>query len=117
MEIQKYLELLSNGEIEEAEIIRLAGIPNRLIKFVWLDNSKSDEKKFASLRQNEIWFAQKDCLNDPYEYKGMFLDRKKMEEAGYPEEIIDEYETLFDFSDYGITCLSSNPVDYLLVLP
>lgn len=113
MEIKKYLELLSDGKQEEAEKIRLADIPNRLIKFVWLDGSKSDEKKFMSLRRNEIWFSQKDSLNDPYEYKGMLLDRKKMEEAGYPPDIIDKYQTLFDFSDYGITCLSNNTVDYL----
>ena len=43
----------------------------------------------------------------------MLLDRQKMSEVGYPTDIIDYYQTLFDFSDYGITCLSSNNIDYL----
>ena len=57
--------------------------------------------------------TRKNFLNDPYEYKGMLVDRKKMKNAGYSQNIIDGYQTLFDFSDYGITCLSSNNIDYL----
>lgn len=88
-------------------------IENRLVKFIWLDGSESDHKKFFSLGRNEIWFVQKDYLNDPYEYKGMLLDRNKLLNAGYSNDIIDYYQQLFDFSDYGITCLSANSIDYL----
>lgn len=52
-------------------------------------------------------------MNDPYEYKGMLLDRNKLLNAGYSNDIIDYYQQLFDFSDYGITCLSANSIDYL----
>ena len=41
------------------------------------------------------------------------LDRNKMHNAGYSNDIIDYYQQLFDFSDYGITCLSVNSIDYL----
>lgn len=41
------------------------------------------------------------------------LDRQKMRESGYTDNIIDSYEKLFDFRDYGITCLSANDIDYL----
>ena len=90
-----------------AKAVRFSTIPDKLIKFIWLDDSDSDDKKFLSLKRNEIWFAQKDLLNDPYEYKGMLLDRNKMHNAGYSNDIIDYYQQLFDFSDYGITCLSN----------
>ena len=36
-----------------------------------------------------------------------------MSEAGYSPDVIEKYQILFDFSDYGITCLSSNNMDYL----
>lgn len=113
MKIDEYMQLILEGKKDKAEKVRISTIPNKLVKFVWLDGSESDEKKFSSLSREEIWFAQKDLLNDPYEYKGMLVDRKKMKNAGYSQNIIDEYQTLFDFSDYGITCLSSNNIDYL----
>ncbi len=108
MKIEEYLQLLSEGKVDEARKVRFSTIPSKLIKFIWLDESEKDEKKFLSLQREEIWFAQKDLLNDPYEYKGILLDRKKLSEAGYSPDVIEKYQTLFDFSDYGITCLSSN---------
>ena len=113
MKIEEYLQLLSEGKVDEARKVRFSTIPSKLIKFIWLDESEKDEKKFLSLQREEIWFAQKDLLNDPYEYKGILLDRKKLSEAGYSPDVIEKYQTLFDFSDYGITCLSSNNMDYL----
>ena len=113
MKIDEYFQLLVEGKEQEAEKVRISTIPNKLIKFIWLDESEKDEKKFLSLQREEIWFAQKDLLNDPYEYKGILLDRKKLSEAGYSPDVIEKYQTLFDFSDYGITCLSSNNMDYL----
>ena len=74
MKIDEYLQLLFEGKMCEAKAVRFSTIPDRLVKFIWLDGSESDHKKFLSLGRNEIWFAQKDYLNDPYEYKGMLLD-------------------------------------------
>ncbi len=113
MKIDEYLQLLFEGKMGAAKAVRFSTIPDKLIKFIWLDDSDSDDKKFLSLKRNEIWFAQKDLLNDPYEYKDMLLDRNKMHNAGYSNDIIDYYQQLFDFSDYGITCLSANSLDYL----
>jgi hypothetical protein len=113
LKIDEYLQLLFEGKMGAAKAVRFSTIPDKLIKFIWLDDSDSDDKKFLSLKRNEIWFAQKDLLNDPYEYKGMLLDRNRMHNAGYSNDIIDYYQQLFDFSDYGITCLSANSIDYL----
>lgn len=52
-------------------------------------------------------------LNDPYEYKGMLIDKEKLIKAGYPIKTIEKYQTIFDLNDYGVTCLSSNSIDYL----
>ena len=74
--------------MSEAKAVRFSTIPDKLIKFIWLADSDSDDKKFLSLKRNEIWFAQKDLLNDPYEYKGMLLDRQKMRDTGYSTDTI-----------------------------
>ena len=105
MKIEEYLQLLSEGKVDEARKVRFSTIPSKLIKFIWLDESEKDEKKFLSLQREEIWFAQKDLLNDPYEYKGILLDRKKLSEAGYSPDVIEKYQTLFDFSDYMLFTL------------
>lgn len=113
MKINEYFQLLLEGKEQEAEKVRISTIPNKLIKFVWLDESEKDYDKFLTLRREKIWLAHKDSLNDPYEYKGMLIDKEKFIKAGYPIEIIEKYQTIFDFNDYGVTCLSSNSIDYL----
>ena len=87
MKIDEYLQLLFEGKMGAAKAVRFSTIPDKLIKFIWLDDSDSDDKKFLSLKRNEIWFVQKDLLNDPYEYKGMLLDRNRMHNAGYSNDI------------------------------
>lgn len=113
MKINEYFQLLLEGKEQEAEKVRISTIPNKLIKFIWLDESEKDDLKFLTLKNDEIWFAHKKSLNDPYEYKGMLIDKEKFIKAGYPIKAIEKYQTIFDINDYGVTCLSSNSVDYL----
>ena len=115
MEIGKYFDLLMQGKTEQAEELRLKGIPDTLIKYVGLDGTDTDidEKKFETLEHDSIWFTPKDNLNDPYEFKGILIDRPKLEEIEIPSALIDEFESILDFSNYGITCLTANLIDYL----
>lgn len=113
MDINKYFQDLMLCQEEKAEKLRVASIPDKLIKFIWLNGDIRDEKKFESLSNDEIWFSHTKYLNDPYEFKGMVLDRKKLEMNGYSKNVIENYQTLFDFDDYGITCLSANSIEYL----
>ena len=113
MKINEYFQLLLEGKEQEAEKVRISTIPNKLIKFIWLDESEKDDLKFLTLKRDEMWIAHKDSLNDPYEYKGMLIDKEKFIKAGYPIETIEKYQTIFDINDYGVTCLSSNSIDYL----
>lgn len=82
MKINEYFQLLLEGKEQEAEKVRISTIPNKLIKFVWLDESEKDYDKFLTLRREKIWLAHKDSLNDPYEYKGMLIDKEKFIKAG-----------------------------------
>lgn len=113
MKIDEYFQLLVEGKEQEAEEARISTIPDKLIKFIWLDESEKDDLKFLTLKRDEMWIAHKDSLNDPYEYKGMLIDKEKFIEAGYPIKAIEKYQTIFDLNDYGVTCLSSNSIDYL----
>ncbi|MCI7396309.1 MAG: DUF2971 domain-containing protein [Erysipelatoclostridium ramosum] len=113
MKINAYFQLLLEGKEQEAEKVHISTIPNKLIKFIWLDESEKDDLKFLTLKRDEMWFAHKKSLNDPYEYKGMLIDKEKLIKAGYPIKTIEKYQTIFDLNDYGVTCLSSNSIDYL----
>ena len=46
MKIDEYMQLILEGKKDKAEKVRISTIPNKLVKFVWLDGSESDEKKF-----------------------------------------------------------------------
>ena len=113
MKTEEYIKLIKEGNLTKAEEVRQSTIPAKLIKFFWLDGSETDEKKFQTLAEDKIWFSHKQFLNDPYEFKGMMIDRKKMSDAGYPEEVIEQYREVLKFDGYGITCLSANAPDYL----
>lgn len=113
LDIGKYFELLKVGKKEDAEKVRIATIPNKLIKFVSLQGDGKDENKFKSLEHNQIWISSVRNMNDPYEFKGLILDEHKFEEVGYPKKIIEEYKKIFEMEDIGITSLSGNNIDYL----
>lgn len=113
LDLKKYFILLKAGKHKEAEVVRQESIPDRLIKFIWLDGSKKDEKKFLSLEQEQLWFSNIEKLNDPFEFKGMQLNKQKFVDAGYPQDIIEAYESVFDMKEYGVVSLSANDIDYL----
>lgn len=59
LKTEAYMQLLFEGKRDEAEEIRFSTIPSKLIKFIALDGSATDEKKFLTLKRDEIWFAHK----------------------------------------------------------
>lgn len=59
MKIEEYLQLLSEGKVDEARNVRFSTIPSKLIKFIWLDESEKDEKKFLSLQRRKYGLHKK----------------------------------------------------------
>lgn len=113
-DIGQYYNLLRDGKYDEAELLRQDLVPDKLIKFYWLDDDDDKNiKKFNTLERDEIWFSSKDALNDPYEFSGLILDVEKLNEMGFEEEDIESFQEVLNFDDYGITCLSSNSIDFL----
>ena len=47
-------------------------------------------------------------LNDPYEYRCMYVDKEKFRKAGYSDEIIATFENMLqdNMTQIGVTCFS-----------
>lgn len=113
MKTKEYLQLLEDGKEQQAEELRISTVPDKLIKFVSLNGDDSDSKKLKSLENNEIWFSDRRFLNDPYEFKGIVLDKARLSDNGYAESQIEILKKILECDEWGITCLSANSVDYL----
>lgn len=109
MDWYNYFDMLDQGKFAEAEEARMAEIPNRLLKFISLDdNNKNNEDKLKSLENNQIWLSAVNEFNDPYEFKGMYLNKKALKEYGFSNAMVKQFDELFDstLKEYGVTCLS-----------
>lgn len=96
-----YLKKLVNDDVKERE----SSIPDYLLKFQSLEKGY-DENIFQSLENNRIWFSSIKYLNDPEEFKGLFLDKDTLKNAGFSPSLIKHFNGFFDLSSFGVTCLS-----------
>ena len=105
--MKKYFELLQNQKYIEAKEYRKKLIPQKLVKYVSLTNdNESNEKKFFSLENNMAWFSSIKTLNDPYEFKCMYIDVKKLEAANYDKVLIDAFKNYLKDQEDSWTVLS-----------
>ena len=114
--MSEYFELLMNKKISEADECRKNSIPPKLIKFISLSDDESlNEKKFQTLEQNELWFSSIEKLNDPYEYKCLYVDREKLKENSYPDQFIDFFKCALEkgVQELALASLSGNSFDSL----
>ena len=95
---REYMKLIEIGKIEEAIDYRAEYTPDYLYKFFWLSNDPKDtaenEKRFYSLENNKLWFASAASQNDPYEFKGIYLDNEKLLNLGVTQNSIDKSSEL-----------------------
>ena len=118
MNINEYFSLLERFEFQAANELRIKDVPKKLIKFVALSDDKAEnEKKFLSLENNQIWFSKIEELNDPYEYKCMYIDIKKLVEGNCPKELIDGFISFLDKSSNDIALASFSTVDNITSIP
>lgn len=114
MDVNRLFKALETGKRDEVLKVLKENIPDKLYKFVWLDGSPTDDLKFKSLEEQNLWISKITEFNDPFEFKGYFINAAEFRKYGYPEAVIKKYADCFDFSDeYGICCLSNTPIDYL----
>lgn len=77
--------LLLEDNFDETAKYKAKVLPDVLYKFVSLydedqdeHNKEDNEKKFSSLEKGEIWFSSRKAMNDPFEFKGLYMDKAKM---------------------------------------
>ncbi|MCQ2081301.1 MAG: hypothetical protein MJZ11_06550 [Lachnospiraceae bacterium] len=63
-----YIELLFEGKIKEAESLRISENPSILYKYVFLDGTEEDEKRYTSLRNNSMWFSKGSDVSEWSDY-------------------------------------------------
>lgn len=81
-------------------------IPEYLYKYqpLFIDNIAEDEKRLGALVNKQIWMASYRSLNDPYEFRGLSIDKELLNgmDMGFVNQTLDI------FRDYiRISCFSS----------
>jgi Protein of unknown function (DUF2971) len=109
----KYFSLIKSGKFDEAQKYKNLFIPQKLYKYIFLydDNylnwESENKKRFESIENKKLWLSRFDKLNDPFEFKSLFLDRQRLEEHGWDiillEHIINNIRTRL-----LVTCFSEN---------
>lgn len=121
---KKYFELIFNKELDRAVDYRKNNMPKILYKYVSLSEKsicKKDDKsclnecfldglKLSTLKEKKIWMSKFRNLNDPYEYKCMYLEEEKLKEKGWPIDNLNGY--LEEMKNvYNIASFTTNLVD------
>ena len=95
---KEYFKLISEQKISEAFEYRCKNIPKILFKyFELLDDQQcpesttnscekikeKNERKFLALENNLLWMPTFNNLNDPFEFKALYLNKQSIEEQGW----------------------------------
>lgn len=114
--MNKYLTLLNEHKLEEADEYRKAQIPDKLYKFISLsDDEPMNNLKLQTLLNKQIWISSVSSLNDPYEFQCMYIDKKRLKQCDYPDSIIRGMESFLRsfIEHFGVVSLSANSFDFL----
>lgn len=95
-EKQKYVELILEGKLVDAEVYKMNKTPKTMYKYMSLSNSSEcdnltdlDEKKLSGINHNKIWMPLYSELNDPFEMKSLYYNKDILEEKGWKTNQID----------------------------
>lgn len=78
--INTYFELIECKKIDEAIEYRASLVPEYIYKYVALsDDITTNNLKFSTLLNNQIWVSSIQCLNDPYEFSGMYINKEELQ--------------------------------------
>lgn len=110
-----YYDLINDKKFAEAEVMRKAMIPKKLIKFISLDeNKKMNGMKLDTLKNEQLWFSSIQALNDPYEFMCMYVDENRLKKEKCPDWLISIFKNLIEnLKTCGVVSLSSNSYDCL----
>ncbi|HEY8908764.1 MAG TPA: DUF2971 domain-containing protein [Desulfosporosinus sp.] len=94
----EYLRLISDQKFNEAYEYRCINVPKTLFKYFRLiDNQlcqesttyscekikEKNERKFQALEDNVLWMPTYNNLNDPFEFKALYLNKQSLKDEGW----------------------------------
>lgn len=85
VDVKKYIRMASVGEIDEAEKYRITNSPRNIFKFMpFYDrgNPSINKRNIETIEENKIWASKYSTLNDPFEFKSLYLDEDKIKKSG-----------------------------------
>lgn len=107
-----YMSLIENRRFQDAFDYRASTIPDYVYKFISLgEKIEENEKRFDTLKSNQLWFAAPSAQNDPYEFQTMFLDAEKLHEIGFSTQSIDSVKK--QMMTFAICCFVDRSSDNL----
>lgn len=119
---------LTYEDIKLENLKKKDNIPKFLYKYVSLStleecqnienicekNTRLDNLKFKTLEEETLWLSKFKNLNDPFEYKGLILDLKILEENGWDinshKKMMDSITNAFYISSFTDTSYNNMPM-------
>lgn len=101
MDLLKFDMIMKSQGLRYAILYKNKFIPRILYKYVpllderFVDYEKENDKKLDTLKKNEIWVSHYQKLNDPFEYKMLYLDKERISEAGWDVKEIESFLEFF----------------------
>lgn len=94
VDISKYISIAQNDSIDKAEKYRISNSPINLFKFMpFYDSGNPDVNKrnIETIEENKIWASKYSTLNDPFEFKSIYLDEDKIRKSGNQVDTFEKY--------------------------
>lgn len=123
-ELSQYIELICDRRLDDALEYRKKNMPKKLYKYVSLTDTiicnkdenicnqtdNLNESKFKTLNDNRIWLSRFENLNDPFEYKSIYINYDKLKSKGWPTDMLENYLNRMK-NIYLIGSFSTNLID------
>lgn len=106
-----FIDGLLNHDFKQAERSRCKEIPNYVFKYVPLGlSTKEDEQKISTIANDSLWLSPSSSYNDPYEFKGLYLDEDQFKKLGYNNKFIESLNSLYQLltGDFVSCCFTTN---------
>jgi hypothetical protein len=97
IDVNTYVALAQNDSIDNAEQYRLSNSPKKLFKFMPFYDSGNlavNKRNIETIEENKIWASKYSTLNDPFEFKSIYLDEDKIRKSGNTVETFEKILTI-----------------------
>lgn len=111
VDIKDYINIAQTESIEKAEQYRIINSPKTIYKFMpFYDhgNPNVNKRNIETIIVNQIWAPKFSSLNDPFEFKAIYLDEDKILKSGNE---IDVFQNYLDYINNSFLVVSFSSKD------